>query len=49
MTDKNTLVGFSESCPLCNGKDIDDLDELDVYELCFFHFWLFISADLYVA
>ena len=34
------------SCPLCDGKkDIEELDELDYFELCPFHFWLIMEQN----
>lgn len=41
---------MNKDCPLCNGKkDIDDLDDLDYFELCVFHWWLLMEQSEGIA
>jgi len=34
---------MSEDCPLCNGKEVADLEDLDFSELCPLHYWLLLA------
>jgi len=34
---------MEKDCPICKGKDVDDLDDLEFAELCSLHFYLLTS------